>query len=99
MSDFKFQWDQANINHLADHGITPSEAEQVFSRFFVERVTDLVDGEECYQALGQTDKGRYLLIAFTERGEYIRPITGWDMKLEEYAEYVQRLIERLAFPE
>ena len=95
MSDFKFQWDKGNIEHLADHDITPREAEQVFSHFFVERVTAPVDGEERYQALGSTDQGRYLVIAFTERGEYIRPITGWDMEPEEYADYVQELIERL----
>ena len=99
MSDRKFQWDAVNISHLADHKITPPEAEQVFSRFFAERVTDPVNGEERYQALGRTDAGRYLLIAFTERGEYTRPITGWDMEPEEYADYAQELIERLALPE
>ncbi len=99
MGDFKFQWERDNIGHLADHGITPGEAEQVFRRFFAERVTAPVDGEERFQALGRTDKGRYLVIAFTERGEYTRPITGWDMEPEEYADYVQELIERLALPE
>lgn len=99
MGVFQFQWDKGTIEHLAEHDITPCEAEQVFRHFFAERVTAPVNGEERYQALGHTDKVRYLVIAFTERGEYIRPITGWDMEPEEYADYVQELIERLALPE
>ena len=88
-----------NIGHLAVHKITPPEAEQVFSRFWAERVTDPVNGEARYQALGTTDKGRYLVIAFTERGEYTRVITGWEMETEDFNEYAEELYKRLNLPE
>jgi len=99
LGDFQFQWDKGNIEHLAEHDITPREAEQVFCHFFVERVTAPINGEERYQALGSTDKGRYLVIAFTERGEYTRPITGWDMEPEDFNEYAEELYKRLNLPE
>jgi len=95
----KFQWDQANTEHIAPHAITPQEVREVFSRIYAEVPTDPVDGEDRYWAIGTTARGRHLTIAFTERGEYTRPITGWEMTPEELEIYVEELYRRLDLPE
>jgi uncharacterized DUF497 family protein len=75
----EFDWDEANIAHLAAHRVTPEEAEQVIldpHSALVE--TDVVNGEERVRAVGITSAGRILVVVFTERRVGIRPISGWD---------------------
>ena len=74
----QFDWDAANAAHLARHGITRTEVEQVFSNAPILRGHDIVDGEERWTAVGLTGTLRVLVLIFTLRGERIRPITGWD---------------------
>ena len=45
MGDGKFDWDEANRNHLAEHDITLQEAEEVLSGFCVEDEQEPVEGE------------------------------------------------------
>lgn len=88
MGDSKFDWDDANRNHLADHDITP---EEVLRGRCVEELQEPVKGDERILALGVTAKGRFLAIAHTKRAGKIRPITGWDMTKKELRKYVQEL--------
>ena len=67
----------------------------MFSRIYAELASDRVGGELRYQALGTTLKGRHLTIVYTERGEYTRPITGWDMTQEELEIYVEEIYRQL----
>jgi uncharacterized DUF497 family protein len=56
----KFDWDKANSAHIADHGISCDEAEQVL----VNRPIDLDyqnrNGEERLLQLGETSAGRII---------------------------------------
>ncbi len=44
MSEF-FDWDEANIGHIAEHGVTPSEAEEVIGNQPLDLDYELREGE------------------------------------------------------
>ena len=73
-----FDWDEANLAHVAHHTITPEEVEQVFAHDLMDLCADMVDGEERYTGVGHTDRFRVLVLAWTMRGDAIRPITAFD---------------------
>jgi len=75
---WEFDWDAANVRHLANHRITRSEFEQAMLHDPI--VIDFADetGEDRWYALGATDRLRVLFLVFTYHEERIRPITGWD---------------------
>ena len=75
---WEFDWDAANVRHLANHRITRSEFEHAMLHDPI--VIDFADetGEERWYALGATHRWRVLFLVFTYREERIRPITGWD---------------------
>ena len=83
-----FQWDAGNGRKSADkHGVSQSEAEQVFFNeplLFVEDPKHSAQ-EPRFHALGQTDDARLLLIVFTLRldGTLIRVISARDMNRRE----------------
>ena len=76
-----FDWDDANVDHIARHNIIPDEVEEIFtSKHFIFRTRS---GR--YLALGKTAAGRYLTCIF-ERREYsgnIRVVTAWDMNTKD----------------
>ena len=74
----EFDWDDANIGHLAQHGVAPKEAEQAIldpHGMFLE--IQFHDDEERTKALGMTATGRFLTVVFSFRGAAIRPITAY----------------------
>lgn len=83
-----FQWDAGNgRKNLDKHDVSQAEAEQVF---FNQPILLLVDqrhsaDEARFHALGKTDDGRRLLIAFTLRQDetFIRVISARDMNRRE----------------
>ncbi len=91
MGDQRFDWDDANRAHLAEHGITSQEGEEVSLGFCVEDEQAPVEGEPRTIAHGVTAKGRFLTIAYTERNGKIRPITGWEMTKRELRNNVREL--------
>ena len=49
MQEYEFWWDDDNIDHMADHGVEPYEAEEVITnRLWLQR-----GGEGKYLAYGQ----------------------------------------------
>jgi uncharacterized protein len=72
----RFEWDRANIGHVARHAVTPGECEQVFTRPTWEQHSDR-DGEPRNFAVGRTDKGRYLCVYYTMRSGSIRVVTAY----------------------
>jgi len=92
MGDLKFQWDGKNKAHIARHGITTREVEELFSRDPILELDEPVNGEERFVAYGLTVKGRLLTICFTERRNLIRPITGWDMTRQERKDYAPQIL-------
>lgn len=89
-----FQWDAGNARKSQDkHGVTQSEAEQVFFNqplLLVEDVKHSQD-EPRIHALGKTHAGRRLHLTFTlrEDGTLIRVISARDMHRKERGIYEQ----------
>ena len=76
MQEYEFWWDDGNIDHIADHGVEPYEAEEVItSRLYLKR-----GGEGKYLAYGQTDAGRFLVVVFALKADdRLRVVTARDM--------------------
>ena len=85
-----FQWDEGNSEkNWIKHRVTRAECEQVFSN------QPLVVGEDERHsqdeprsyALGQTDAGRRLFVAFTIRGDLVRVVSARAMTERERRVY------------
>lgn len=83
----EFDWDKANVNHLARHNVHPEEAEQAICNGSVEINYQVVDGEEQYAVVGRTNRARFLTLVLADREGAIRVITAWDSTAEEETEY------------
>lgn len=59
---YEFRWNDWNVDHIARHGVTPNEAEEVVNR--ARRPWPRVMGDGRFIVLGQTDDGRYLQVAY-----------------------------------
>jgi hypothetical protein len=78
MDEGLFDWDDANILHLAEHDVVPEEAEEVLLGDPLDAGFDVVNGEERWSYLGETDEGRVLRVLIAMRGERIRVLTAFD---------------------
>lgn len=91
MPEFEgFNWSGGNAEkNWSRHRVSPLEAEQVFFN------SPLLAGEDpahSHQekrlfALGQTDEGRELFVAFTIRGRKLRVVSARDMSRRERKVY------------
>jgi uncharacterized protein len=92
-----FQWDDSNVNHIAKHGVTPAEAEQVILNQPIE-VGFQRRGEEVRTAqVGETDQARILFVVTTWRNRLIRVVTAFPAKKAlraAYAAQKRKQIER-----
>ena len=84
----EFIWPEDRIEHIARHGVTPEEVEEVcFGKALVRRPKS--DGESpVYYILGQTVAGRYLfcvVIRFPDGNGY--PVTAREMTAKEKRRY------------
>jgi uncharacterized protein len=70
-----FDWDIANVAHIARHRVTSDEVEQVFANDPIGLSAEVINGEQRYTRVGHTNLLRVLVVAWTMRGETIRPIT------------------------
>ncbi len=75
-----FDWDQANTDHLARHGVEPAEAEQVLANNPLIMQAGERQGELRTACLGRTDAGRPLIVVYTNRGARIRVVTAYPAK-------------------
>jgi uncharacterized DUF497 family protein len=69
---FDFDWDDANRGHLAEHGVTPTEAEQVMLNDPFDLAAQIRDKEERSVQVGETDDGRILIVVTTWRRSKLR---------------------------
>jgi uncharacterized DUF497 family protein len=85
-----FDWDEANIAHIAKHNVSPLEAEEAATHrpIAIEYLTR--NGEERFVQIGETLAGRVLLIATTPRNGLIRVITAHDVDLSKRTSYILR---------
>ena len=72
-----FDWDSANTNHIARHGVTPEEAEQVVLNEPLDIEVVLRNGEQRIVQVGETDAGRILVVVTTMRAKRIRVVTAY----------------------
>jgi len=74
----EFDWDDANVAHLAFHKVGPKEAEQaILDPHGVLLEIQTREDEERTKAVGMTATGRILTVVFSLRGAAIRPITAY----------------------
>jgi uncharacterized DUF497 family protein len=90
MDNRHFDWDDANIAHLAKHDVTPEEAEQVILNRPVDLGSQLRNGEDRLAQIGETDAGRILIIVTTTRGVRLHVVTGWPAN-KDYRRYFTSL--------
>jgi uncharacterized protein len=88
-NELGFDWDDANIEHIARHGVTPEEAEQVVLNDPVEIDYQVIDGEERFVAAGMTRLGRFLTIVWTDREGLVRIVTAFDAQGDDQAAYLR----------
>ena len=70
-----FEWDDENIEHIAQHHVETDEAEAVFDN----KPLVLQSQGDKYVAYGQSDEGRYLMVVFVRKSGLIRVVTGRDL--------------------
>lgn len=87
--DGGFDWDEANIQHIARHDIEPAEAEQVILNNPIELEGRQVNGEDRILSLGMTNQGRLLLVATTLRGHRLRVVTAFKAPKQMVLEYIR----------
>jgi len=86
----QFDWDNANIGHIAKHDVTTEEAEEVLGSDPLERDPEVSeDGEERWSYLGETARGRLLYVVVTLRGEKVRVVTAFDPPKQEKLFYLE----------
>ena len=84
----KFDWDKANLAHIARHSVTQSEVEEAFldERSFLKRF-DIRQAERRYTMLGMTADGRLLLVVYIIRLGAIRAVTAYTANRKDRETY------------
>ena len=76
--EIEFDWDEANIGHVARHSVLPEEAEQVVLNDPVDLGMEIVEREQRYLNLGATVQHRILLVVTTWREDRVRVVTAFE---------------------
>src|SRR3972149_3698610 len=85
-----FERDEGNADkNWLQHQVSPGECEEAFFNDPLLVVPDMSHSkqEPRFYALGQTDAGRRLFLAFTIRRQLVRVISARDMSRRERKEY------------
>jgi hypothetical protein len=86
-----FEWDSGNETKNAKHKVTCQQAEEIFSNAPLWIADDVAHSklEERARAIGMTDDGQVLVVAFTMRagGTKIRVISARTASRKERTEY------------
>ncbi len=70
-----FDWNEANIEHIARHDVTPTEVEQFFENDPIDINFEVVNGENRWTALGHASSLHFLIVVYTLRDEAVRTVT------------------------
>jgi uncharacterized protein len=82
----KYAWDDNKaVKNLAKHGISFTEAKTIFDDPLYVEFYDLdhSDEEERYLIVGESNRGRLLIVSYTERRESIRIISAREVTKSE----------------
>jgi hypothetical protein len=85
-----FDWDEANIRHIAEHGVLPAEAEEVIQNNPLDLEHQVRNGERRTMQIGGTHSGRVLVVVTTLRGKMLRVVTAFPANREYRAFYRQQ---------
>lgn len=86
----EFKWDKRKeAANLADHGVSFDEAKTVFEdSLYVDFYDpDHSEDEDRYLIVGESRRGRLLIISYTERGDIVRLISARDVTSSERKAY------------
>jgi hypothetical protein len=89
-----FDWDEANISHIARHAVTPEEAEQVLLGDAIEQDFDEEDDEPRWTYVGETISGRILEVVIAIRSETMRVVTAFEPVRRIQQIYLQAKADR-----
>jgi uncharacterized protein len=90
--DFHFEWDEVKARHnVRRHRVTFEEAVSVFSDPYLVTFPDDEHSavEERFISIGQSDRGRILLVVHTDRSDAIRLISCRKVTAAERRTYEQ----------
>jgi uncharacterized protein len=87
-----FDWDEANIAHIRQHGVEPYEAEDALTIAAIDIDSYIVDGELRFESVGQTASARILKIISTGRGQLIRVVTAFDASAATKRSYLRSMV-------
>jgi hypothetical protein len=81
-----FEWDESNnIKNWSSHHVSQVECEAIFLNDpIIKFDREHSQEERRFMAIGKTDEGRYLFVAFTVRRKLIRVISSRDMTKKEF---------------
>ncbi len=88
-----FEWDSKKAQqNLKRHDVAFEESTTVFDDplFIVFRDPDHSIAEERYIIIGESERGRYLLVSFTERENRIRIISARELEAKERRAYEKK---------
>ena len=92
-----FDWDDANRDHLARHGVKLQEAEEVVLGDPLDIEMQTAEGsgeEERLLQIGETAKGRILQLLTTWRVGQVRVISAWDAPKQLKTYYLAEMRRR-----
>jgi uncharacterized DUF497 family protein len=86
-----FDWDEANLTHIARHDVAPAEVEQaVRDEQCLLESSEVRRGALRYNVTGQTADGRILTVIFEIRRYAIRTVTAYTAPKQKQAVYRKR---------
>lgn len=87
-TNVEFEWDDANLDHIALHGVEPEECEDAFINPGRQPFNTYSTANETrYGIVGRSNAGRILIVVFTLRSQFIRVVTARDASVREKRQY------------
>jgi hypothetical protein len=86
----QFEWNENKAaRNLSKHGVSFEEAKTVFDDpLYVDFYDpDHSESEERYLIVGESDRGRLLIVSYTERGDSVRLISAREITRTEREAY------------
>ena len=90
MDNSLFDWGSSNIEHIAEHDVVLEEAEKAILDEPLDVGFDVVNGEDRWSYLGETNEGRIPRFVITMRGERIRVLTAFEPSRYQKNFYLER---------
>jgi uncharacterized protein len=72
-----FDWDEGNTAHIAEHGVSQSEAEEVVSNNPLDLDYEIRNGEMRFRQVGETSVGYILAVITMARNGLTRVVTAY----------------------